>query len=137
EFVLKSMRFPGIQTAVLLIASMLASHLHAQTIALTPEQKQFREIYQELVEINTTESAGSCTTAVTAMAARLKAGGYSDSEMQIIVPPGGPTKGNLVARLKGSGASKPLLLLAHVDVVEAKRADWVRDPFKLIEENGV
>jgi acetylornithine deacetylase/succinyl-diaminopimelate desuccinylase-like protein len=57
--------------------------------------------------------------------------------MQIVVPPDGPTKGNLVARLKGSGASRPLLLLAHVDVVEAKRADWVRDPFKLIEENGV
>jgi acetylornithine deacetylase/succinyl-diaminopimelate desuccinylase-like protein len=57
--------------------------------------------------------------------------------MQIIVPPGGPTKGNLVARLTGSGASKPLLLLAHVDVVEARRAEWVRDPFKLIEENGV
>jgi acetylornithine deacetylase/succinyl-diaminopimelate desuccinylase-like protein len=129
------MKFPRI--AVLLVASISFSSSHAQTTALTPEQKQLRDIYQELVEINTTNSVGSCTTAVTAMAARLKAGGYSDSEMQIIVPPGGPAKGNLVARLKGSGASKPLLLLAHVDVVEAKRADWVRDPFKLIEEDGV
>lgn len=119
------------------MASIFSGSSHAQTVARTPEQKQLREIYQELVEINTTNSVGSCTAAVTAMAARLKAGGYSDSEMQIIVPPGGPAKGNLVARLKGSGASRPLLLLAHVDVVEAKRADWVRDPFKLIEEDGV
>lgn len=110
------MKFPGIGIAVLLMASFFSSSSHAQTTALTREQKQLREIYQELVEINTTDSVGSCTTAVTAMAARLKAGGYSDSEMQIIVPPGGPTKGNLVARLKGNGASRPLLLLAHVDV---------------------
>lgn len=128
---------PHLRITLLLLASFLTTASHAQTVALTPEQKQLREIYQELVEINTTDSTGSCTVAVTAMAARLKAGGYSDAEMQIIVPPGGPAKGNLVARLKGSGASKPLLLLAHVDVVEAKRADWVRDPFKLIEENGV
>ena len=104
--------------------------------ALTPEQKQLREIYQELVEINTTDSAGDTTQAARAMAARLKAGGYADADMQIIVPPGNAKKGNLVARLKGSGAKKPLLLLAHLDVVEAKREDWQRDPFKLVEENG-
>ena len=106
----------------------------AQT--LTSEQKQLREIYQELVEINTTDSVGDNTEAARAMAARLKAGGYTDADVQIIVPPGGTKKGNLVARLKGSGAKKPILLLAHLDVVEAKREDWERDPFKLIEENG-
>src|SRR6476620_2430773 len=100
------------------------------------EQKQFREIYQELVEINTTDSAGDNTQAARAMAARLKAGGYTDADVQVIVPPGGPKKGNLVARLKCGGAKKPLLLLAHLDVVEAKREDWERDPFKLVEENG-
>jgi acetylornithine deacetylase/succinyl-diaminopimelate desuccinylase-like protein len=104
---------------------------------LTPVQRQMREIYQELVETNTTDSAGSCTVAVTKMAARLKAAGYGDTELHIVVPPGGPAKGNLVARLKGDGSARPLLLLAHVDVVEAKREDWVRDPFKLIEEDGV
>src|SRR6185436_16808446 len=57
-------------------------------------------------------------------------------DMQIVVPPGAPKKGNLVARLKGTGAKKPLLLLAHIDVVEAKREDWERDPFKLVEEGG-
>ena len=104
---------------------------------LPPHDKLLREIYQELVEINTTDSVGDCTQAAKAMAARLKSGGFSDEQMQIIVPPGGPKKGNLVARLKGSGAKRPLMLLAHIDVVEAKREDWERDPFKLIEENGV
>jgi acetylornithine deacetylase/succinyl-diaminopimelate desuccinylase-like protein len=104
--------------------------------ALTPDQKELRSIYQELVEINTTSSAGSCTTAAQAMSARLKQAGFTDAEMQLIVPPGGAAKGNLVARLKGTGAKKPLMLLAHLDVVEAKREDWTRDPFKLIEEDG-
>ena len=108
----------------------------AQAQALTPDQQQLRSIYQELVEINTTSSAGSCTTAAQAMAARLKQAGFTDAQMQLIVPPGGPTKGNLVARLNGSGAKKPLMLLAHLDVVEAKREDWTRDPFKLVEEDG-
>ena len=104
--------------------------------ALTPDQRLLREIYQELVEIDTTDSAGDTTRAARAMAARLKAGGFSDTDLHIIVPPGAPKKGNLVARLAGSGAKKPLLLLAHIDVVEAKRADWQRDPFKLVEEGG-
>ncbi|ELX12375.1 putative peptidase M20 [Janthinobacterium sp. HH01] len=104
---------------------------------LTPVQKQMREIYQELVETNTTNSTGSCTVAANKMAKRLKAAGYKDADLQLIVPPGGPTKGNLVARIKGDGSKKPLLLLAHIDVVEANRADWVRDPFKLIEEDGM
>lgn len=104
---------------------------------ITPVQKQMRAIYQELVETNTTNSVGSCTVAAQKMARRLKAGGFKDSELQIIIPPGGPKKGNLVARLKGDGSKKPLLLLAHIDVVEARREDWERDPFKLVEENGM
>src|SRR5262245_58398570 len=102
----------------------------------TPEQAWLREIYKELVEINTTDSVGDNTAAARAMAARLRAGGFAGADMQIIVPPGAPKKGNLVARLRGTGAKKPLLLLAHLDVVEAKREDWERDPFKLVEEDG-
>ena len=128
-------RFAYSLLMVLVLVLLAPAHaVFAQ--ALTPEQKLLREIYQELVEINTTDSAGDTTKAAQAMAARLKAGGFTDADMQIIVPPGGPKKGNLVARLKGSGAKKPLLLLAHLDVVEAKREDWERDPFKLIEETG-
>src|SRR3982751_3326110 len=93
--------------ALLLI--VLASPAAAQT--LTPVQRELREIYQELVEINTTDSVGDTTQAARAMAARLKSAGFSDTDVQVIVPPGGPKKGNLVARLKGTGAKKPLLLL--------------------------
>lgn len=100
------------------------------------ERQQLRDIFQQLVEIDTTDSAGSCTQAAQAMADRLRAGGYGDHELQLIVPPGGPQKGNLVATLKGDGTRRPLLLLAHLDVVEAKRAEWTRAPFKLVEENG-
>ncbi len=124
-------------TRVMALLALSGIGMQTHSAELTPVQRQLREIYQELVETNTTNSTGSCTVAVTKMAARLKAGGYRDADMQIIVPPGGPTKGNLVARLKGDGSKKPLLLLAHVDVVEAKREDWVRDPFKLVEEDGM
>src|SRR5207248_7555937 len=94
----------------------------------TPAQHQLREIYKELVEINTSDSAGSCTAAAEAMAARLRAGGLAAQDVQVIVPPGGPKKGNLVARYRGTGAKKPVMLLGHLDVVEAKREDWQRDP---------
>jgi len=119
------------------LAAGLAVAGVAQAAELTPVQQQMRSIYQELVETNTTNSIGSCTLAAQKMARRLKAGGFKDSEMQLIIPPGGPKKGNLVARLKGDGSKKPLLLLAHIDVVEANREDWERDPFKLVEENGM
>lgn len=108
----------------------------APAIAQTPEQRELREIYKELVEINTTDSAGSCTQAAEALKARLKAGGIPESDLQVLVPPDGPRKGNLVARYRGTGAKKPIMLLGHLDVVEAKREDWERDPFKLVEENG-
>ncbi|MDL2355047.1 MAG: M20/M25/M40 family metallo-hydrolase [Pseudomonadota bacterium] len=117
----------------MLTAALGQAHGAEPTVA----QKQLREIYQELVETNTTNSTGSCTVAVDKMARRLKAAGFRDADMHRIIPPGGPTKGNLVVRLKGDGSKKALLLLAHVDVVEAKREDWTRDPFKLIEEDGV
>jgi acetylornithine deacetylase/succinyl-diaminopimelate desuccinylase-like protein len=117
--------------------AVLAAAGAAHGAGLTPVQQQMRSIYQELVETNTTNSVGSCTVAAQKMAKRLKAGGFKDSELQMIIPPGGPQKGNLVARLKGDGSKKPLLLLAHIDVVEAKREDWERDPFKLVEENGM
>ncbi|MCU6500527.1 M20/M25/M40 family metallo-hydrolase [Rugamonas sp. A1-17] len=119
------------------LAAGLAVAGAAHGADLSPVQKQMREIYQELVETNTTNSTGSCTVAANKMAKRLKAAGYQDADLHLIVPPGGPTKGNLVARIKGDGSKKPLLLLAHIDVVEANRADWVRDPFKLVEEDGM
>ncbi|HEY9108624.1 MAG TPA: M20/M25/M40 family metallo-hydrolase [Roseateles sp.] len=118
------------------IAAGLLSHAALAQPALTPAQAELRSIYKELVEINTTDSVGSCTQAVKAMAVHLKSAGYADADMQILAPPAKPQKGNLVLRLKGNGTKKPLLLLAHIDVVEARREDWTRDPFKLVEEDG-
>jgi len=120
-----------------------ASALAALTLASgaladpRPDQVAFRGLYKELVETNTTLSVGSCTVAAEKMAARLKAAGYADNDMELIVPPEHPKWGALIANLKGSDAKlKPIMLLAHIDVVEANRADWVRDPFTLIEEGG-
>jgi acetylornithine deacetylase/succinyl-diaminopimelate desuccinylase-like protein len=81
----------------------------------TPQQQAFRQIYQELVEINTTDSVGDTVKAAEAMAARLKAGGLPAADIQVISS--GPRKGNLVARLRGTGARRPILLLGHLDVV--------------------
>jgi acetylornithine deacetylase/succinyl-diaminopimelate desuccinylase-like protein len=98
---------------------------------------RFRETYKELVETNTTLSAGDCTLAATRMAARLRAAGYPESDLRIFVPDGHPKEGGLLAVLHGSDSkAKAILMLAHVDVVEAKREDWTRDPFTLIEEGG-
>jgi acetylornithine deacetylase/succinyl-diaminopimelate desuccinylase-like protein len=127
--------FVGVLAGALLIFNALSI---AQT-PLSPDsyQKNLRLIYKELVEINTTDSVGSCTKAASAMAQHLKKAGFDKANLQLIVPPGGPQKGNLVATIKGKNENlKPILLLAHIDVVEAKRQDWERDPFKLIEENG-
>jgi acetylornithine deacetylase/succinyl-diaminopimelate desuccinylase-like protein len=135
---MKRMKLKLLGLAMLGLSSMTqALAAPAPAAPLTPAQQQLRSIYQELVETNTTDSVGSCTVAAQKMAKRLKAAGYRDSDMQLLAPPGNAKKGNLVARLKGDGSKKPLLLLAHIDVVEAKREDWTRDPFKLVEEDGM
>jgi acetylornithine deacetylase/succinyl-diaminopimelate desuccinylase-like protein len=101
------------------------------------DQRNFRALYQELVETNTTLSVGDCTLAATKLAARLKTAGFTDAELTVFTPPDHPKEGGLIAVYPGSDpAIKPMLLLAHLDVVEAKREDWSRDPFTLIEENG-
>src|SRR6187399_736993 len=115
----------------------LAALLALPASAQTARPDQFRDVYKELVETNTTLSAGDCTLAAQKVAARLKATGYSDSDLHIFTAPGHPKEGGLVAVLPGSDPkAKAILLLAHLDVVEAKREDWTRDPFKLVEEGG-
>src|SRR6201997_2695666 len=102
-----------------------------------PTQPAFRALYKELVETNATASVGSCTLAAERMAAHLKAAGFPDSDLTIFTAPNFPKNGGLVAIYPGRDPkAKAILLLAHIDVVEAKREDWQRDPFKLIEENG-
>jgi len=109
----------------------------AQSAAPDQGEAAFRALYKELIEINTTRSVGNCTQAAEAMRAHLLAAGISAADMQILAPPEAPNDGALVAVLRGRDQSiKPILLLAHIDVVEARREDWTRDPFKLVEENG-
>ena len=98
---------------------------------------RFRETYRELVETNTTLSAGDCTLAAQRMAARLRSAGYPEADLRVFIPDGHPKEGGLLAILHGSDPKlKPILMLAHVDVVEARREDWTRDPFTLVEEGG-
>ena len=121
-----------------LTATVLAASLVAPVTAeIRPDQVTFRELYKELVETNTTLSAGSCTLAAERMAARLKAAGYKEGDIRLFGVSDHPKEEGLVATLNGTDPkAKAILLLAHIDVVEAKREDWTRDPFVLVEENG-
>jgi acetylornithine deacetylase/succinyl-diaminopimelate desuccinylase-like protein len=102
--------------------------------ALTPQQQLAFDIYKELVEINTVTATGDTAQAAEAVAARLRAAGFADADVHAFSP--APRKGNLVARLHGTGARKPILLMAHLDVVPANREDWSVEPFKLTEKDG-
>lgn len=99
-----------------------------------PSDQRALEIFKQLIEINTTDSVGNVTTAANAVADRLKAAGFPAADVQVLGPD--PRKFNLVARYHGTGARRPLLLLAHLDVVEAKREDWSFDPFVFLEDDG-
>ena len=101
---------------------------------LTPHQQLGREIYNELIETDTTHSTGDTTKAAELLARRFRAAGFPEGDVQIIGP--GATNRNLIVRYRGSGQKSPILLLAHLDVVEAKREDWSLDPFKLTEKDG-
>ena len=106
----------------------------AQNTKLNSDQELGRSIFKELIEINTTHSSGNTTIAAEAMAKRLIAAGYSEQDVQIVGPEA--VNRNLIVRLHGSGKQKPLLLLSHLDVVEARRSDWSLDPFVFTEKDG-
>src|SRR5262245_51926312 len=113
------MRFASSLAATAAFAAVLTPVVQASTPPA--DEASFRALYKQLVETNTTLSIGSCTAAAEAMAARLKAAGYPAADVQVIAPPERPRDGALLATLHGSDKSaKPMLLLAHIDVVEAK-----------------
>ena len=126
--------------AALLIVVAAVTIAKADTPQAAPvraDQTVFRDLYKELVETNTTLSEGSCTLAAQKMAARMTAAGYSEADAHVLIPEDQPKFGALIATLPGTDAAAPaMLLLAHIDVVEARRADWQRDPFVLVEEDG-
>ncbi len=126
-------RLPFLRLFLLLALSSAAAR--AADVASPPVDRELaRAVFQQLIEINTTDSSGNCTEAAKAMAARLESAGLPGADVQVLGPD--PRKGNLVARLRGTGRLAPLLLLAHLDVVEARREDWSFDPFVFREEGG-
>jgi len=115
--------------ALLLLASLVwCADLDEATRQLS------RDIFRELIEINTTDSVGDNTRAAEAMAKRLRDAGFPAADVQVLAP--APRKGNMVARIHGTGAHKPVLIIGHLDVVEARREDWSSDPFQFLEKDG-
>ena len=120
-----------------LLAATGALPALAQTPALTPDRAAFRALYQELVETDTSITTGSCTALADKIEGHLKDAGFTADQITRFAVPDHPKEGGLVAILPGSSKTiKPMLLLGHIDVVVAKREDWVRDPYKFIEEGG-
>jgi acetylornithine deacetylase/succinyl-diaminopimelate desuccinylase-like protein len=124
----------ALTAASAIVLFIVTLHAGAQDSA---GEAKFRGLYQELIETNTQLSNGSCTLAAARMAARLKTAGFADADLHPFAAPDHPKEGGLVAIYPGRDPKlKAILLLAHIDVVEAKREDWTRDPFTLVEENG-
>jgi acetylornithine deacetylase/succinyl-diaminopimelate desuccinylase-like protein len=129
------MRLTVAGVATLVVPAMLAAQAQQGT-ALSPNQQLAHDIYKQLVEINTVDSVGSTTVAANAMAKRFLDAGFPATDIFQGGPK--PEKGNLVVRYHGSGARKPIMLLAHLDVVQALKSDWSADldPFVLTERDG-
>ena len=124
-------------SANLLAAALLATTLHAQTTPLDPATRRLsHDIFKQLIEINTTDSVGSVTAAAEAMRTRLLDTGFPSADLTLAGPT--PRKQNLVARYRGAANStlKPILIIGHLDVVEAPQAEWATDPFKFVEKDG-
>ncbi len=118
---------------LLAVVALMAGKCFSATLDEATKQLS-RDIFKELIEINTTDSVGNTTTAAEAMKQRLLTAGFPAADLQVLGP--NERKGNLVARFRGTGAGKPVLIIAHLDVVEAKRSDWTTDPFQFIEKDG-
>jgi acetylornithine deacetylase/succinyl-diaminopimelate desuccinylase-like protein len=127
----------GITLAFALAATSALAQNQNQPAPLSPQKAELRALFKEMVETDTSITTGSCTLGAERVAARMKAAGFKDDQLTLFADPAHPKDGGLVAVLPGSSKTlKPLLLIAHIDVVAAKRADWERDPYTLIEEDG-
>jgi len=132
----KNFSFLSLLALAVFLVAMLVSSVQAadkESNSLNPTQKLARDIFRELIEIKTTHAFGA-TRAAEAMANRLRAAGFSDNDIHVLGPL--PNKRNLIVRLRSSGKARPVLFLAHLDVVDARPEDWTIDPFKLLERDG-
>jgi acetylornithine deacetylase/succinyl-diaminopimelate desuccinylase-like protein len=129
-----NLRTTAILAAALATAAIACSALGADSAADKAAEQSSnalaRDLFKELIEINTTDSVGNVTTAVEAMAKRFRDAGFPAADV-VVLGPENPKKKNVVVRLHGTGKHKPVLLIGHIDVVEAHREDWNLDPFLL------
>jgi acetylornithine deacetylase/succinyl-diaminopimelate desuccinylase-like protein len=131
----KSLDFRNCRALVFALLTFLScSSLRAQVTRPEAEKQLAHDIYKQFIEIQSGFTTGSTTPVAEVAAARLKAAGFAESD--IFLGGASANKGNIVVRYRGTGARKPILLLAHTDVVEAKREDWTMDPFQFIERDG-
>src|ERR1700721_956627 len=126
------MKLLRLMLSAILLFFVAAPPTHAQIDEATKQLSH--DIFKQLIEINTTDSVGSTTVAANAMAQRLLEAGFPKEDVLVLGP--NDRKGNLVARIHGTGAAKPILFLGHLDVVEALRPDWTTDPFQFVEKDG-
>lgn len=123
-----------IRRMIAALAAAAFAHVCAAAASATDAHVLARDIFKQLIEIKTTESGDGSTPAAQAMAERLRAAGFDESDIEVIGP--NERKKNLLVRLAGTGKRKPVLLIGHLDVVEALREDWTTDPFQFIEKDG-
>ena len=123
-----NLRLPFFFAPILLLSLVSSAQIDDTTKGFA------RDVFQQLIEINTTDSIGNVTTAAEAMARRFREAGFPESDMQVLGP--NDRKKNLVLRYHGTGKHKPILLMGHLDVVEAHREDWTTDPFQFVEKDG-
>ncbi len=119
--------------AIIFLVSLLFLPLLSQAQTDDATRQLAHDVFKQLIEINTTDSIGNVTTAAEAMAKRFRDAGFPESDMQILGP--NDRKKNLVVRYHGAGKHKPILLIGHLDVVEARREDWTTDPFQFVEKD--
>src|ERR1700760_2556462 len=131
-----TMTLPGASRLlrVPLCLSLLMAGLPGMAQLPDQDKKLAHDIFQELIETNTTDSVGSTTLAANAVAKRLLAAGFAKEDVVVLGP--NDRKGNVIARIHGTGKERPILLLGHLDVVEALRSDWTTDPFQFVEKDG-
>jgi acetylornithine deacetylase/succinyl-diaminopimelate desuccinylase-like protein len=132
---LSSLPRASVTSATFVALASLGLLVCGATSAAAPPDPLARDLFKQLIDINTTDSVGSTTVAALAMQKRLLDAGFAPKDAQVLIGPN-PKRGNLVARLHGSGKHKPVLIIGHLDVVEAKREDWNLDPFVFTEKDG-
>src|ERR1043166_6134679 len=126
----------AVRVVLVLAGTLLPAGAAAQDGLSPADRVLARDIFQQLIEINTTDSLGNTPRAARAMAQRLRAAGFATPDVRVLIGPDA-THGNLVARYRGTGTGgRPIVVFAHLDVVPARRSDWSVDPFTFLEKDG-